>query len=60
MIASGGHKNGKNDKNIELIVDCDSSLPSGLIGDELKIRRVIMNLVSNAIKFTEQGSITIG
>ena len=49
----------KNDKNIELIVDCDSSLPSGLIGDELKIRRVIMNLVSNAIKFTEDGCVAI-
>ncbi len=50
----------KSEKDIELIVDCDSSIPSGLLGDEQKIRRVIMNLVDNAIKFTNEGCITIG
>lgn len=46
-------------KAIELIVDCDPSIPSGLIGDEKKIRRVILNLVDNAIKFTATGCVCI-
>lgn len=49
----------KNGKNIELIVDCDAQIPSSLSGDEQKIRRVIMNLVNNALKFTVEGCVTI-
>ena len=49
----------KGSKSIELIVDCDPSIPSGLFGDEKKIRRVILNLVDNAIKFTTSGCICI-
>ena len=49
----------KDKKKIELVVDCDAGIPSGLIGDEQKIRRVIMNIVDNAIKFTEEGCVTI-
>ena len=47
------------DKNIELVVDCDATIPCGLQGDEKKIRRVIMNLVDNAIKFTKDGCVSI-
>ncbi len=50
----------KKDKKIELIVDCDANIPSGLLGDEKKLRRVIMSLVDNAIKFTEEGCVSIG
>ncbi len=46
-------------KNLELIVSCDATLPSGLVGDEQKLRRVIMNLVNNAVKFTQEGCVTI-
>lgn len=49
----------KNKKPIELVVDCDANLPSALYGDEKKIRRVIMNFVSNALKFTSEGSVCI-
>ena len=49
----------KNEKQIDLIVDCDANIPSGLIGDEQKIRRVIMNLVNNALKFTVEGCVCI-
>ena len=49
----------KSEKNIELIVDCDGNIPSVLIGDEQKIRRVIMNLVNNAIEFTSEGCVSI-
>lgn len=49
----------KEEKKIELIVDCDATIPSVLLGDEKKLRRVIMNLMSNAIKFTEEGYICL-
>ncbi len=49
----------KADKNLELIVDLDCGIPRSLLGDEKKIRRVIMNLVSNAIKFTNEGGVSI-
>lgn len=49
----------KADKQIELIVDCDANIPSGLYGDEKKIRRVMMNLIDNAIKFTNEGGVII-
>ena len=46
------------DKKTELIVDCDATLPCSLFGDEKKIRRVIMNLLDNAVKFTEEGGVS--
>jgi signal transduction histidine kinase/CheY-like chemotaxis protein len=46
-------------KNISLNFLLDDSIPSHLIGDPLKIEQIIINLVSNAIKFTEHGSIDI-
>ena len=49
----------KNSKKIELIVDCDAKIPYTLLGDEQKLRRVILSFVNNAIKFTEAGCITI-
>lgn len=49
----------KDKKPIELVVDCDANLPASLYGDEKKIRRVIMNFVSNALKFTSEGSVRI-
>ncbi|MBQ8519067.1 MAG: response regulator [Agathobacter sp.] len=49
----------KSEKKLELIVDCEADMPSVLIGDEQKIRRVIMNLVNNAIEFTAEGCVSI-
>jgi len=49
----------KNQKKLELIVDCNASLPTGLLGDEKKIRRIIMNVLNNAIKFTNEGGVNI-
>jgi len=49
----------KNEKNLELIVDCDPTMPSVLLGDEKKLRRIIMNLVDNAVKFTEAGGVCL-
>ena len=47
------------EKNIDLIVDTDPGLHRNIIGDRGRIRQIVMNLMSNAIKFTEHGSITV-
>ena len=49
----------KNQKKLELIVDCNATLPSGLMGDEKKLRRIIMNVLNNAIKFTNEGGVNV-
>lgn len=52
--------NAKNEnKNIEFIVDLDVSMPKILEGDEKKIRRIIMNLLGNALKFTKDGCVCL-
>lgn len=47
-------------KRIEIIVDCAPDIPCLLLGDEKKLRRIIMNVVDNAIKFTNAGCVFIG
>ena len=44
---------------IELVVDVNKMLPTVLLGDETKIRQILLNLVTNATKFTRQGRITL-
>ena len=45
-------------KDLELIVDVDESIPSRLIGDDVRISQILMNLLTNAVKYTERGSVT--
>jgi PAS domain S-box-containing protein len=46
-------------KQIELKLNVDENLPSKLIGDELRIKQIINNLLSNAFKYTEEGEISM-
>lgn len=48
------------EKNLELEVDYDSKIPELLLGDPVRLHQIILNLVSNAVKFTNKGKITVG
>ncbi len=47
------------EKNLDLLLEIDPEIPSEVIGDPLRIRQVLVNLISNALKFTPEGSITL-
>ena len=47
------------DKGLELLIDVDETIPDGLYGDKVRIRQIIMNLLTNAVKYTDQGSVTM-
>ncbi len=46
-------------KGLELVLDIDENIPSVLLGDPLRLRQIIVNLVNNAVKFTEKGMVCI-
>ncbi len=48
------------EKNIELALEVADNVPRGLIGDVGRVRQVLVNLVGNGVKFTEQGYVHVG
>ena len=45
-------------KNLQFVVNVDKSIPSQLYGDENKIKQVLLNLLTNAVKYTQSGTVT--
>jgi len=45
--------------NLNLIIDYDNNIPDVLIGDPVRLHQIVMNLVSNAVKFTSKGKISV-
>ncbi len=47
------------EKGIDLLIDYKDDVPQSIYTDEQKLRQVLINLISNAIKFTQKGSVTV-
>jgi len=47
------------EKGIGLVVDLDPSIPDRLVGDPTRLRQILLNLMGNAVKFTERGEVQL-
>ena len=54
-----GFGNQAKEKGIELVIKRDHRIPDRLVGDALRLSQILNNLVNNAIKFTDEGSVTL-
>lgn len=47
------------EKNIQIIFDIDTKIPNTIVGDSIRLKQIILNLVENAVKFTKNGEVRI-
>jgi len=47
------------DKPVEFVLDINENLPSSLYGDDLRVKQIFINLLSNAFKYTEEGTVEL-
>ncbi len=47
------------EKELELLVEIDETLPDEVCGDEMKVRKILINVLSNAVKYTKAGSVSL-
>ncbi len=58
--AAGAIRPGAGQKGVDLNVEVAADVPDELVGDAVRLRQVLLNLLNNAVKFTHAGSIAIG
>jgi len=46
-------------KGLKFITDIDENIPRGLIGDEIRIKQILVNLLNNSVKYTDSGEVTL-
>lgn len=47
------------EKNLEFEVEVDETLPNGLTGDDIRIRQILINLLNNSVKYTQEGKVCL-
>lgn len=47
------------EKGLEFHIDVDQTMPSQLLGDEVRIKQILINVLNNAVKYTSEGSVTL-
>lgn len=48
------------EKGLEMFTEIDPTIPSRLVGDDARLKQILLNLLSNAVKYTQAGSVTLG
>ncbi|MGN0153310.1 MAG: DegV family protein [Lachnospiraceae bacterium] len=47
------------EKGLEFHIDVDQTMPAQLLGDEVRIKQILINVLNNAVKYTSEGSVTL-